>query len=420
MKNNLKIQQLFKIGIIGLGYVGLPLMHCFSKNKFKTIGFDNNKKIIESLNKLIDPNNQITSNQIKEIKKNSIITYNHSLLNDVSIFILTVPTPIKKNNLPDLKNIYSALKTIIPYIKKDDHIILESTVYPGVTNKLANIIEKKTKLVRNIDFFMGYSPERVNPGDPKNQVSNTNKIVASDSPKALKNIEKIYSSIIKAKVVCSNSIEEAEASKLLENVQRDINIAVMNEFAMVLKLSNLSIFNVLRLAKTKWNFINFHPGFVGGHCIGVDPYYFSYFTRKNKLNSYLTDTARKINEKFVKFFSEQIIKLYNDKFKNLKILILGLSFKPNISDTRNSKIYDLCQNLNINNNSIFVFDPLVDQKTTNINFKLIKIPKKNYYDLILIAVSHKNFKSYKFLNLIKKEGKIFDLTNNFKQFKQII
>ena len=266
----------YNIAIIGLGYVGLPLLIEFSKY-FKTIGLDNNKSRIEELKKNIDINNEQMI-----IKKKLEFTNNHKKICDCNIYIITVPTPLFKNKKPDLSNLKNASKIISKYLKKGDIVIYESTVYPGVTEDLCGqILSNETNLILNKDFFLGYSPERINPGDKYRNLTNIKKIISASSNIALKKMKYIYGKIIKAGIYAAPSIKIAEAAKVIENTQRDINIAFMNELQIIFNKSNLNFEEIIKAASTKWNFLNFQPGLVGGHCIGIDPYYLDFYAKKN-------------------------------------------------------------------------------------------------------------------------------------------
>ncbi len=320
--------------IIGLGYVGLPLFVSLKK-KFKLIGYDTDKKRVNQLKKYIDKNREFKRKDLK-LNKGTIVTGNHKDIKKSNFYIVTVPTPIKKNKLPDLDYIKSAFTTIAKYIKDKDIVILESTVYPGTTLDICKkIIRKKNK---KINFFIGYSSERINPGDKVNNIKNICKVVSIDANNEIISlVKKVYKSVSK-KIVFTKKINEAELSKLIENTQRDLNIGLMNEIMILCEKANLDFNEVLRLAKTKWNFLNFKPGLVGGHCLPVDPYYLSHYAKKLKFDTKITLAARKTNNFMEQFILKKIIlKLKKiNNFQTRKIIVMGLSYKPNVPDSRNS------------------------------------------------------------------------------------
>lgn len=423
-----------RIGIIGLGYVGLPLFLEFSK-KFKVKGFDLSRHKINSLKKKIDYTNQYTKKDL-EIISNKDINHKSEILKDCNFFIITVPTPITKNKLPDLSAVVSATKTISKYIKKNDYVVYESTFYPGVTEDICiKIIEKKTKLVginnnnknkKLNGFNYGYSPERINPGDLKHGIKDIIKITSGGTTLSAKFIDSVYKKICLAGTYKAESVKIAESAKVIENTQRDINIALINEFAQIFSKMNINIYEVLRAAKTKWNFLDFSPGLVGGHCIGVDPYYLTYKANKMGYNSVLTLAGRRLNDNMHIFILKKLYKNLNQNFKKkkYKILLMGLTFKENVNDFRNSRSIVLANEIKKNGHILDVFDnnvSIVDfQKENKLN--IIKKPKKNYYDAILITVAHKEIKKLKknyLFSLLndKEKGKIFDVKNIFNQKK---
>ncbi len=382
------------IAVIGLGYVGLPLALEFSKY-FNTIGYDINKNRINELSKNFDKNNEVKFKRNNKFK----LTWQISKLQNCNIFIITVPTPILINKKPDLSMIKKSTISISKFIKKGDIIIYESTVYPGVTeNVCGNLISKRTKLILNKDFYLGYSPERINPGDNKNTLKNIKKIVSGSNKYSLEIIYKIYHKIIKAGIYKAPSIKIAEAAKVIENAQRDINIAYINELKLIFEKSGLDFNSIIEAAKTKWNFLNFFPGLVGGHCIGVDPHYLNFYAEKYNYKTKIILPARKLNEKMIEYHYKFFNKKYNNYLRknNLnskKILFLGLSFKKNTNDYRNSKyidIYKLLKKLY----KIDAYDPLMNPKDKLIK-TLIK-PKIHInlkeYSAIIIGANHDIFK----------------------------
>ena len=402
-----------KIAVIGLGYVGLPLAYALSK-KFKVYGYDENFDRINSLKLGIDTNNEV------KIKFNKIL-FSHKLqdIGNCNFYILTVPTPINIKNKPDLKIIKKALKNIGGILKKNDIVVIESTVFPGFTNEIAvPILEKNSKLKLNKDFYCGYSPERINPGDRKHKLENIKKIVSGSNIVATRKIKKVYGSIISAGLHVAESIEIAEAAKVIENTQRDLNIALVNELKIIFDKMNLSTSKILRAASTKWNFLNFQPGLVGGHCIGVDPYYLTYKANSIGIKPKVILAGRQLNNSMGSYFANRFLKFFkNHKLlqKKNKILILGLSFKENCNDTRNSKVFDIIYNLS-KNFKINVYDPYINKKDVSLpkSISLIKKIKKNQYDGIIIAVKHNKFKKLgleKIKSFGNKKAVIYDIKN---------
>jgi UDP-N-acetyl-D-glucosamine/UDP-N-acetyl-D-galactosamine dehydrogenase len=411
-----------KIAVIGLGYTGAPLAFAFAK-KLKVIGYDLNKKRIKNLNRYIDENKQITKKDFKNSRKNIFLTTNQYDLSLCNFYIIAVPTPVNKKNLPDLSILINATKTVAKQLKKGDFVIYESTVYPGVTEDICiPILEKISNFKINNDFYCGFSPERINPGDKKHSFAKINKIVSSSNKKSLNIVAKLYQSVIKAKITKAENIKSAEASKIIENTQRDVNIALINEFSIICKLLKLNVHEVLKLSATKWNFLNFKPGLVGGHCIGVDPFYLSYKSKQLGYKTQIVDSGRNINEKMSKYLASHIRRICKNKFAHPNILILGYTFKENCSDFRNTKVLNLIKELNFFSKIVDVVDPYVDIKLVK-KFDLIKVYKKipnKKYDVIFIAVGHDKFKkldSKKFNQHLKDKGFIFDFKNilNFKE-----
>ena len=325
--------------VVGLGYVGLPVFTRLNKF-YKTVGYDISEERVNSLLKKNDINNEIDKNDLK-LQNNSIITKNNNFLKNCNFFIVTVPTPLIKNKLPNLKFLRDSIKTISKFLKKGDFIVIESTVYPGTTKLLAKqILEKNSNLKLNKDFFIGYSPERINPGDKKHQVQNIKKVLAFEtkSKKVYKRFFSLYSKITK-KIVISKSIDDAETAKVIENIQRDLNIALMNDIFLFSKRMGLNFKNIIRLARTKWNFLRFNAGLVGGHCLPVDPYYLNYIAKRNKIKLKTVLAGRSVNEKMKSVIYDMIVKKisYIKKFnKKNKILIVGVTYKKDVSDLRNS------------------------------------------------------------------------------------
>ena len=411
--NKLKVN----IGIMGLGYVGLPLLLLLSK-KYSVVGFDTDKKRVDQIRNGIDKNSEFSKKQI--LNKKFKVSNDPNEIKNCNLYIVAVPTPLKGYK-PDLRNLESANATISKFLKKRDIVVYESTVYPGLTEEFCVAqLQKKSKLIPNKDFFYGYSPERVNPGDKSKKIENIIKITSGSSKKTANTIDKIYKSVITAGTYPVSSIKIAEAAKVIENTQRDINIAFMNELSIIFKKMKLNTKEILDAAGTKWNFIKFKPGLVGGHCIGVDPYYLSYKAKKIGINPKFILSGRKINDNYYKFLINEIkffFKFRKNK-KNLRILILGASFKENCKDIRNSQIIKIYNNIK-NKYKVEIFDPIINfnEIYQKHGIKLSKKIKTNYYDYVLIAVDHAIFKKkYKsqIEKSVKNSGKIKDLKFLFK------
>jgi UDP-N-acetyl-D-galactosamine dehydrogenase len=411
-----------KIAIIGLGYVGLPLAVGFSR-KFKVFGYDYNVARVQFLKKGIDSNNVKKKNFL--LNNNLFFTNNHNEISNCNVFIITVPTPVYKNNLPDLRNLISAINTVAIHLKFGDTVILESTVYPGFTDDvLIPILEKKKKFKINIDFYAGYSPERINPGDNIKNLENIVKITSGSNQKSAQFVDNLYKLIVTAGTFKVSSIKIAEAAKVIENTQRDLNIAYVNELAIIFRKMNLNVNKILEAAGTKWNFLNFKPGLVGGHCISVDPFYLTYQSKKFGYNPKFILSGRSINEYMPIYIFKEIKKiLLYKKLTKPKILFCGLTFKENVSDIRNSKSLTLLKYLKKMFNKIECYDPHVNYNDLlqKDRITMIKKPKKNYYDLIIITVSHNCFKEVG-INFFKKSAKknhlIFDVKSIFKSKDQ--
>ena len=415
----MKKNKNFCIGIIGLGYVGLPLALNFSK-KFEVYGYDKSISRVNELKKNYDKNNEISKNDIKN--SNIKITSNFNSLKACNFYIICVPTPLYKNSKkPDLSLLKDAVKKISNIIKKNDTIVIESTVYPGATEEIVPSILIKKNFRINKDFFLGYSPERINPGDKKNRLNNSIKICASNNRTALKRITLIYKSIIK-NVFTLNNIKTAEMAKVIENIQRDINISFINEVALICNKLGISTDEVLRSASTKWNFINFRPGLVGGHCIGVDPYYLLEKCKKIKYFPKMINAGRDLNENMHKKIFNLGLNFFKKKIKknisNLKILIVGASYKEEVNDLRNSgseKLY----NLSIKKYDTYVYDPMVQMKYGKKIYKNNFINKlgKRKYNIIFVLINHKKLNKNKILKSKLNDGIIFDFRNLFSKIK---
>jgi UDP-N-acetyl-D-galactosamine dehydrogenase len=385
-----------KIAVLGLGYVGLPLAIEFGK-KFDTVGFDINKSRI---NELEVGNDQTLEVGADEMAQSTRLKYSADLadIETCNIFIITVPTPIDGHKRPDLTPLTDASKAIGGILKVDDIVIYESTVYPGATEEVCvPILEQYSGLTFNQDFFCGYSPERINPGDKERRVSLIKKVTSGSSSESAEMVDTLYKSIITAGTFKAESIKVAEAAKVIENTQRDINIALINELAMIFNRLNIDTEAVLDAAGTKWNFLPFRPGLVGGHCIGIDPYYLTHKAIEVGYHPEMILAGRRLNDNMSIYVAEQISKLMLKKrihVVDAKILVMGLTFKENCPDIRNSKVVDLISEFQSFNCAVDVYDPWVDRThdCDAFNFPLIRYPGKGQYDAIVLAVGHDEFK----------------------------
>ena len=392
---------MIKICVIGLGYVGLPLCLTISK-KYETIGFDINSKRISNLKKKRDKNNEFKKNEFKnkKIKFASKI----SEIKNCNFYIICVPTPVTKKNIPNLNPIKKSFETLSKILKKDDIVVLESTVYPGVTSNFTKYLEKKTKLINNKDFFICYSPERINPGDKKNNLTKINKIFAinSKNKKIINRIKDVYKNFCKNLIITS-LIKEAETAKVIENIQRDLNIAFFNEILMISNKLKINFSEVIRLAKTKWNFIHFQPGLVGGHCLPVDPFYLSYIANKKKFKTITALAGRKTNDNMENYVLNLFKKFINNKKyrkNNCKILILGLSYKYGVTDMRNSINLRIFHKIKKIYKNTTAFDPFItDKKLNNKN----SIKKIQFFDVVIFLTKGKIYKNL-FDKLSKKKS----------------
>ena len=386
-----------KIALIGLGYVGLPLAVEFGKKRDVT-GFDINKDRIDLLKKHIDPTLEITKKEFTEATYLNF-TSNVDDLKDCNIFIVTVPTPIDKHKRPDLTALEKSSETVGSILKKGDIVIYESTVYPGATEEICvPILEKKSGLIFNKEFYCGYSPERINPGDKKHRLPDIKKVTAGSTPEIALEIDELYKEIIIAGTHKAESIKVAEAAKVIENTQRDLNIALINELALIFKKLDIDTEAVLAAAGTKWNFLPFRPGLVGGHCIGVDPYYLTH--KANEVGYYpeMILAGRRLNDNMGSYVANEVSKLMTKKriqIAEANILIMGLTFKENCPDHRNTRVVDLVEEFKSLSCNVHVYDPWVNKKQVaeEYNIEPIDKPIKGKYDAIVIAVAHNEFKS---------------------------
>ena len=392
--------------IIGLGYVGLPVFLRLQR-KFKTIGYDIDKKRVISLNKKIDHNKEFKPNNLKILNR-SEITFDKKKIKSTNFYIICVPTPIFENKRPNLGPLISATRVISKIIKKGDIIFYESTVAPGTTEKMIEILELKSKMKEGKDFCVGYSPERINPGDKKNVIEKINKIVAFEhkNNSEILRIKKVYKNLSK-KIIFSNKIKEAETAKVIENIQRDLNIAFINEILVFSRKFGLDFKKIYNLASSKWNFVRFKPGLVGGHCLPVDPYYLSNFSLSKNFKLKTVLAGREVNEKMVEFSVDQIKREVSKNFQDKKILLMGLSYKPNVSDIRNSLSLKIYQKIKKKCKNTYAFDPLCTKKD-QITYKINNSLMDEKYDLAVILTKHKIFKNV-IKDLMHKKIKILNL-----------
>ena len=386
------------IAVVGLGYVGLPLAVEFGCNR-NVIGFDVNESRIKELIKGVDRTLETTDEELKDAIH---LSFSNNLedLKECKIFIITVPTPINKNKEPDLTHLKQASDAIGSILKKGDIVIYESTVYPGATEEVCvPILQKKSGLIFNKEFYCGYSPERINPGDKEHRITTIKKVTSGSTPEIAKRVNELYQEIITEGTFMASSIKVAEAAKVIENTQRDVNIALINELSLIFNELDIDTKSVLEAAGTKWNFLPFNPGLVGGHCIGVDPYYLTHKALEVGYKPEMILAGRKINDNMSIFIADQVSKLMLKKgisIEGSNILIMGLSFKENCPDIRNTKVVDLVNEFKSFRCNIDVYDPWVDkdEALNEYNMKLIVYPEKDKYDAIVLAVAHDQFQDF--------------------------
>jgi UDP-N-acetyl-D-galactosamine dehydrogenase len=425
----MKSLENLKIGVVGLGYVGLPLAVAFGLSR-RVVGFDIDKQRVEELKTGIDVTREISSEQLRSAK---LLEFSSepSSLKDVNTFIISVPTPVDRNRIPDLSPIIDATKLVARYVNRGDIIIYESTVYPGLTEDVCGVlINKITGLEIGYNdqdkdvFFLGYSPERINPGASDKKLQDIVKITSGSSPRSAMLIDELYQSIVDAGTHLSPDIKTAEAAKIVENIQRDVNIALMNELSQVFYRMGLDTKHVLDASKTKWNFLPFEPGLVGGHCISVDPYYLIYKAAEMGLHPDTIMAARRVNESVPQFVATSFVKLLVKKkiqVSGAKVLILGVTFKENCVDMRNSKTLDLIDKLSDFGVEVEVCDPLVvneDSQLLSASLPTVCSPEVNSYDGIILAVPHQEFVSMgsaKIKKWMKKKSVFFDLKSVFEK-----
>jgi len=407
-----------KIAVIGLGYVGLPIALAFAK-KVKVIGFDIHEGRVNMMKKGIDPSNELS----KEDFKNSDIQFTHKLedLKTANFFIVAVPTPIDEHNLPDLKPLIGASTTVGKVLKKGDYVVYESTVYPGCTEEdCIPVLEKHSGLKFVKEFKVGYSPERINPGDKEHTITKILKVVSGCDKESLDNISKVYEIIVEPGTHKAASIKVAEAAKIIENTQRDVNIALMNELSIIFSRMGINTYDVLEAAGTKWNFLKFFPGLVGGHCIGVDPYYLTYKAESLGYHARVINSGRYVNDSMGFYIAKNLVKKISSQGKNIsksKVLVMGATFKEDVSDIRNSKVADIVKELKSFSVKVDVVDPHANSEELNheYGFGLSKIAKG--YDGVIVAVNHKEYKALDekyFKSVLANKGVLVDVKGMYR------
>ncbi|WP_244592969.1 nucleotide sugar dehydrogenase [Pukyongia salina] len=425
----LKMKENPTIAIIGLGYVGLPLAVAFAK-KYPIIGFDINQDRIAQLNEGTDHTLEVSSDELNEVLSLSgdtglMVSANPEDIKEASVFIVTVPTPTNKYNQPVLTPLQKASETVAKVLKEGDVVIYESTVYPGVTEDICvPILEEVSGLTFNKDFYAGYSPERINPGDKEHTVTKILKVTSGSTPEAATYIDSLYASVITAGTHLAPSIKVAEAAKVIENSQRDINIAFVNELSKIFRLLDIDTQDVLEAAGTKWNFLKFTPGLVGGHCIGVDPYYLAQKAMEEGYNPEIILAGRRMNDGMGQYVASEVVKLMikkDCKVKNGNVLVLGITFKENCPDIRNSKVIDVIEELNKYNLNVDVYDPWADPSEVKHEFGLSLKSKEEQlqanYDAIVLTVSHTAFNDFDIDSYSASPSVIFDVKAFYKREK---
>ncbi len=411
----------YKIAVIGLGYVGLPLAHAFSE-KYEVVGFDIAQWRIDELNSGLDRTLELNEDQVKEALSNGMkFTNVLDEIADCNVYIVTVPTPIDEHKRPDLTPLIKASESIGKVLKKDDIVIYESTVYPGATEEdCVPVLEKFSGLKFNEDFFCGYSPERINPGDKEHTVTKILKVTAGSTPEIGKKVDDLYSSVITAGTHLAPSIKVAEAAKVIENSQRDINIAFVNELAIIFNKLGIDTEAVLEAAGTKWNFLPFRPGLVGGHCIGVDPYYLTHKAQEVGYNPEIILAGRRLNDNMGMYVANQVLKLMikkEHKIAGAKVLVLGITFKENCPDIRNSRVIDVIRELQEFGTDVAVYDPWADPEEVKREYGLELLSSLDEaYDAVVLAVAHDKFTGLNIEEL--KNGNdtvVYDIKSKLKE-----
>ena len=409
-----------KIAVIGLGYVGLPLAVEFGKH-FQVLGFDIDPVRIAELKNREDRTLEVSADELAKATGLTFSSDNHALTS-ANVFIITVPTPVDDHKAPDLRPLESATKTVAKVLKKGDLVIYESTVYPGCTEEVCvPILESISGFTFNSDFFCGYSPERINPGDKQHRLPNIKKVTSGSTPEAAKRVDALYRSIIVAGTHMASSIKVAEAAKVIENSQRDINIAFVNELALIFEKIGIDTTEVLEAAGTKWNFLPFRPGLVGGHCIGVDPYYLTHKANSVGYHPEVILSGRKINDNMGVHIANRVVKLMSQKglaIKNARTLVMGITFKENCPDIRNSRVVDIVHEFESFGMNVEILDPHADSEdvTREYGLKLIDKPS-GHYEAVILAVAHEEFRNTDLTSFIKKDTVIFDVKGFFEKNK---
>jgi UDP-N-acetyl-D-galactosamine dehydrogenase len=409
-----------KLAVIGLGYVGLPIALEFAR-KLNVIGFDINQKRVDMMNNKVDPSNELESSAFDGCSIE--FTCDIEKLKEANFYVVAVPTPVDEHNVPDLNPVIKASETIGKVVKKGDYVVFESTVYPGCTEEdCLPVIEKLSGLKGGIDFNLGYSPERINPGDKEHTLMTVVKVVSGDSPHSLEEIAKTYELVVTAGVHRASSIKVAEAAKIIENTQRDVNIALMNELSIIFDKMGINTYEVLEAAGTKWNFLKFFPGLVGGHCIGVDPYYLTYKSEQLGYKSRIILSGRDINDEMAAYIAKKtvqsIIKSGQDISK-AKVLVMGATFKENVSDIRNSKVADLIAELKNFSLQVDVVDPYADNDELLHEYKFGLTPQiSSGYSAVIVAVNHNDYLQLDemyFKNLMLEGGLLVDIKGIYRK-----
>jgi UDP-N-acetyl-D-galactosamine dehydrogenase len=408
------------IAVIGLGYVGLPLAVQFA-HKYKVVGFDMKTQRVNQLNAGNDKTGELSYESLNLVKSNITFTSDKSRIASIDVYIVAVPTPITRNNIPDLRQLTGASKTVGELMKKGAVVIFESTVYPGCTEEVCvPILESESGLIFNQDFFVGYSPERINPGDSVHTIDKVVKITSGSTPQAADFVNRIYSSIISAGTYKASSVKVAEAAKIIENTQRDLNIALMNELAVMFTRMGLDTIEVLEAAGTKWNFLNFRPGLVGGHCIGVDPYYLTYKAQELGYHPEVILAGRRLNDNMGFYVASDLVKLMIRRGMTVvgaKVLVLGITFKENCSDVRNTRVIDVVHELGDYGCKVSVYDPWADPEEVKSEYGLDILPEspetnisqKDPYHACILTVAHREFKNFNPDKFLVSNGVVYDV-----------
>lgn len=405
-----------KIAVIGLGYVGLPLARLFS-TKYKTVGFDMSKSRVEALMQGHDATLEVADDLLQSAIANGFVcTSDINDIKDCNFYVVAVPTPVDRDNKPDLTPLYGASETIGKVISKGDIVVYESTVYPGVTeDECIPVVERVSGLKYNVDFYAGYSPERINPGDKLHTVEKIKKVTSGSTLEIGKIVDEVYSSVITAGTHLAPTIKVAEAAKVIENSQRDINIAFVNELAKIFNLMGIDTQAVLEAAATKWNFLPFRPGLVGGHCIGVDPYYLAQCAQRYGYNPEIILAGRRMNDGMGEYVATQVVKLMikkNVKVNGGKIAIFGFTFKENCPDVRNTKVVDIYNALKEYNVDLTIYDPWANAAVAKHEYGLEvvnEIAPESQFDAVVLAVAHEEFKSLDVMSYLKENGVVYDV-----------